>query len=204
MHEIMRPAFTRWLVIINIGSMRIRIVCLVWLAVMLSGPPASAHAGGRAQLYVASATIAPAAGGWAATAVLRDLDSGAPAPGFGVEVQASGPAGASVAPVGLADEGDGRYDAPLPGLSEGSWAVTVRGFEVPGGNAALPVQRTWNISLRPGQSTDLARSRSSSGSGKGSGSNSVPRVLAIGAVAAGCGLAGLWFGRHRRAMVPVR
>src|SRR2546423_7538279 len=139
--------------------MRTRILALLALAALVSPAPAWAHAGGRAQLYVASATVAPRAGGWSITTVLRDLDSGAPAPGFGVEVRGSGPSGAALAPLALTDDGDGRYEAALAGGTEGNWSLTVQAGEVPGGNGALPVQRTWTVALSTGRPVDLDQAR---------------------------------------------
>lgn len=181
--------------------MRVRILGLLCLAAMLPAAPASAHSGGKAQLYVATAAVAPQGGGWAMSTVLRDLDSGAPEPGFAVEVSGAGPSGAAFGPIALADpEGDGRYEAALPAIAEGNWAVTLRANEVPGGKTAFPVDRTWNVPLRPGQSVDLARAGSSGG---GAGTNVIPLGLAIGG-AAGLALLATWLGRHRRAMVPAR
>jgi hypothetical protein len=182
--------------------MRRLAIGLMSLALLLSATPALAHAGGRAQLYVASANVSPGSGGWSVAAVVRDLDSGAPAPGFGVEITASGPAGA-LAPVTLADDGDGRYESALPGLTDGSWAMTVRAFEIPGGNAALSVQRTWTVSLRPGQAVELARSGSPARRA-GSGSNPLLLELGVG-LAVGLGVvSAMRLGRHRRITVPVR
>ena len=82
-------------------------------------------------------------------------------------------------------------------------ALTVRAAEVPGGKAALPLKRTWNVTLRPGQALDLARARSSYG-GEGSGPNAIPLGLAIAAAAALFLLTGARLGRHRRATVSVR
>jgi len=183
---------------------RFRLIGLVCLLALLPAAPAWAHAGGRAQLYIATVTVAPDNGGWSATAVLRDLDSGAPEPGFGVEVSGTGPSGAAFGPLAMADpQGTGRYQATLPGVGEGAWTVTVRGSEVPGGNAALAVQRSYTVTLRPGQAVDLSKAGASS-SGKHSGSSALPLgfgVLTVVAVAVG---GGAWFGRRRRPMVPAR
>ena len=184
--------------------MRLRFLILGCLALLLPARTAWAHAGGRAQLYIATAAVAPAAGGWSVTTVLRDLDSGAPEPGFAVQVSGTGPAGAAFGPVALADaDGTGRYQGPLPAVAGGAWALTVRASEVPGGNAALPVQRTYNVTLRPGQAVDLSKAKVAS-SGKGGGSGALPVVVAALAVLVAAVGGGVWFGRHRRAMVPAR
>jgi hypothetical protein len=173
------------------------------LATMVSPAPAFAHSGGRAQLYVATANVAPQGQGWAVTAVLRDLDSGALEPGFAVEVSGRGPSGAAFGPVALADpEGDGRYDAPVPGVTEGNWLVTLRANEVPGGRFAVPLARSWNVTLQPGQPVDLVRGGSSSG-GRSSGTNAVPWVEAIGGLVAVTLFIAARRGRHRRTMAPA-
>jgi hypothetical protein len=183
---------------------RLRLLGLIGLLLLLPTTPAGAHAGGRAQLYIASAAIAPGNGGWGVTTVLRDLDSGAPEPGFAVEVSGTGPSGAAFGPVALADpDSTGRYQGPLPAVADGAWAVTVRASEVPGGNAALPVQRTYNVTLRPGQAVDLSKARASS-PGKGGGSSALPILLAVLALVVAAVGGGAWFARHRRAMVPAR
>jgi hypothetical protein len=172
------------------------------LAAALSPAQAIAHAGGRAQLYVASATLAPQGEGWAMSTVLRDLDSGRLEPGFAVEASGTGPSG-SFGPVALADaEGDGRYDAALPSIAAGNWMLTVRASEIPGGASALPLRRTWNVTLQPGQPVNIAGD-GPSGSGKDSATNAVPLALGIGGAAGLALLAGIRRGRHRRAMVPA-
>ena len=184
--------------------MRLRLLILGCLGLLLPATPAGAHAGGRAQLYIATATVAPGNGGWAVTTVLRDLDSGAPEPGFAVDVSGAGPAGAAFGPVALADpDATGRYQGALPAVADGAWALTVRASEVPGGNAALPVSRTYNVTLRPGQSVDLSKARAAS-PGKGGGSGALPVFLGVVALLAAAVGGGAWFGRHRRAMVPAR
>ena len=72
-----------------------------------------------------------------------------------------------------------------------------------GGNAALPVQRTYKVTLRSGQAVDLARAGKAP-SGKGSGSNLLLLGLGLAALLAVAGGAAAWFGRHRRPMVPAR
>ena len=183
-------------------TVRAAIVAL-GLAAMLSPAPVLAHSGGRAQLYVASATVAPQGGGWTVSTVLRDLDSGAPEPGFAVDVSGRSPSGAEFGPVALADpEGDGRYDAALSGITEGSWLISLRANEVPGGKSAIPLARSWNVTLQPGQPADLVRARTSDG-GKDSGTSTVFVVLAIAGAAALALLVAVRRGRHRRAMAPA-
>jgi len=181
---------------------RVRFVVLLSLAAFLPALPAGAHAGGRAQLYIATASVAPGPGGWVVTTALRDLDSGAPEPGFAVEVSGTGPSGAAFGPLALADpQTTGRYEAALPTVAEGDWSLTVRASEVAGGNAALPVPRTYKVTLRSGQAVDLVRAGKAS---SGVGSSLLPLGLGLVALLAVAVGGGAWFGRHRRAMVPAR
>lgn len=183
------------------GVSRIRrVVVLLGLAALLAPAPASGHAGGRAQLYVASATIAPQSGGWSISTVLRDLDSGATEPGFVVEVLGTYPSGAAFGPTTLADpEGDGRYDGTLP-AGEGNWLIRLRANEIPGGPAALPVQRAWNVTLRPGEAVELAGPASG---GKRSGTNAVPLVVAVGGATLLALVIGVRRGRRRGTVAPA-
>jgi hypothetical protein len=79
---------------------------------------------------------------------------------------------------------------------QGSWALTVDAAEIPGGNAALPVSRTWQLSLQPGEPQSLAGpSAGHHASGSGSGVRSIIVVALVIAVA----VAGLDVFRGRRA-----
>ena len=66
---------------------------------------------------------------------------------------------------------------------------------------ALPVQRTYKVTLRSGQAVDLARAGKTS---SGKGSSLLPLGLGLVALLAVAVGGGAWFGRHRRAMVPAR
>lgn len=156
------------------------------VAVALSAAPAAAHAGGRAQLYVESVHLEPQAGGWRAELVVRDADSGRPEPGFGVQLAAQAGDRPPVEPLPLADpDGDGRYGAVVP-LTAGSWSVTVKADELPGGPRALPFSRTWSATLQAGQPLDLGALASAS-AGRGGGGRGPALALAglgvLGAVA---------------------
>ena len=151
---------------------RAAIVGLV--ALVLPTAPAGAHSGGRAQLYVDSVRLQPQAGGWQAELVVRDADSGGAEPGVSVQLMASSGAGPVLGPVPLTDaDGDGRYDAAIP-LTAGTWTVTVKADEIPGGPRALPFTRTWSATLESGRALDL---------GDGGGGGGVPAVpLGLGLV----------------------
>lgn len=159
----------------------------------LPGPPAGAHSGGRAQLYVDSIRLEPRADGWNVALVVRDGDSGQREPGFGVQVAASGPAGQTVGPVGLADgDNDGRYEGTVP-ITDGSWTLTVEADEVPGGARAVPFKKTWPVTLQAGQPVDVAGSRPPA---EGTGPRTGPLILGITAAVTLSGL--LTLARTRR------
>jgi LPXTG-motif cell wall-anchored protein len=167
--------------------------------VALSAAPAAAHAGGRAQLYVESVHLEPQAGGWRAELVVRDADSGRPEPGFGVQLTAqAGDDRSPVEPLPLADpDGDGCYGAVVP-LTAGSWSVTVKADELPGGPRALPFSRTWSATLQAGQPLDLG-APASAAAGRGSGGQGPALALAgLGVLGA---LALLIWRRRRRAWI---
>jgi hypothetical protein len=157
------------------------------LLVVISATPARAHAGARAQLYVASARLEHQPAGWSMQVALADLDSGRPESGFSVQVRGVG-AGGSFGPVALADLGGGRYQALLP-LADGSWSLTVAAEEIPGGNEALPSTRTWaGVTLHHGQAVELSRRAASNGAG--SQTDGKRHLLVLG-VAAGLAAVGM-------------
>jgi len=169
----------------------------------LPGPPADAHAGGRAQLYVDSIRMEPRADGWDVALVVRDGDSGQREPGFGVQVVASRPAGQTVGPVGLADgDNDGRYEGTVP-ITDGSWTLTVEADEVPGSARAVPFKKTWPVTLQAGQPVDVVGSRPPTGD-HGAGPRTVPLILGITAAATLSGLLTLARTRPRRKQSSAR
>ena len=158
--------------------MKVRLVqrgLIAALGLALSGVmPASAHVGSRAQLYLAHVRLQPGAQGWTIQASLRDLDSGRPEPGFALQASGSRADGAMLDPVTLTDPRNvGDYEAVLP-VHDGRWALTVHAEELPGGNAALPITRTWTVDVRPGQAVDVTAS-----SGSGGGHRPAATVLSV-------------------------
>ena len=130
-------------------------------------PAAQAHAGGRAQLYLDDVRITPARDGWVVLASLIDSDSGQPQPGFTVQANGTGPSGATFGPVDLADgSGRGRYSATIH-PPPGPWAVTVSARQSPGGPAAIPVTKRYDVTLIPGQTPTLGRRRTPVGGTRG-------------------------------------
>lgn len=95
------------------------------LAVLVPGV-AAAHNAGRVDLLVTNLKFAPAAGGVSVTADLIDRDSGSPAVGFAIVVNAREAGGATAGPVTMLDpRGTGRYEGVLA-LPPGAWTVTGR------------------------------------------------------------------------------
>jgi hypothetical protein len=119
-----------------------------------TAPVASAHAGGRAQLYIESFKVQPGPAGWDVQVTLTDADSGQPEPGFAVSVSGSGPSGASFGPADLADSTNrGRYSGAVR-ATPGQWTMLVNAHDVPGGPAAVAVSKRYEVTLTPGQASD--------------------------------------------------
>ena len=104
------------------------------VGVVFGAPPAGAHAGGRAQLYLADFRVEPAGSdGWTVQALISDRDSGRPLPGFAVTVTGTSSSGSVFGPVALADpRARGRYGATIT-LPAGRWALRVDARGFPGG-----------------------------------------------------------------------
>lgn len=176
-------------------------------ALALGGPPlagpAQAHHGyeGPARLYLGAVRLDPASDGWLAQAALNDTGSGKPAPGFLVEVTGSGPDGASFGPASLADvDADGRYEAALGALPAGDWSLTLHVGDLPGGEErAIPITRTWTVTLEPGQPLDVLARRVPAGGGEETegAAGVLPLLLGIAGGAAVVGLAGMGLARRR-------
>src|SRR5207253_829379 len=131
-----------------------------------AAPPAVyAHAGNRVELYVHAVEVRPSGPAqWVVHADVIDGDSGQPAPG--VDVVASGTAGsARFGPVTLNDPANiGRYEAVVSGPS-GPWTVTLDAKARPGGEAAVPFTRTWNVVVAEAGMTQPAPARATTGPG---------------------------------------
>jgi hypothetical protein len=119
-----------------------------------AAPVASAHAGGRAQLYIGRFKVQPGSAGWDVQVTLTDADSGQPEPGFAVSVSGSSPSGASFGPADLADSTNrGRYSGAVR-ATPGPWTMFVNAHGVPGGPAAVAVSKRYEVTLTPGQASD--------------------------------------------------
>ncbi len=164
---------------------------------VFGAPPAGAHAGGRAQLYLADFRVEPAGSdGWTVQALISDRDSGRPLPGFAVTVTGTSPSGSVFGPVALADPGArGRYGATIT-LPAGPWALRVDAQGFPGGAEGIPLTKTIDVHLDPGVAahTSATAGRTHSGGGPSRGWM-VPSMLALL-----IGAAGLAVASRRRSM----
>ena len=167
--------------------------------------PAHAHHGyeGPVRLYLESVRLEPQGEQWLVRSSLNDTGSGKPAPGFIVSASGSGPQGASFGPVPLNDaDADGRYEAGVGPLPAGEWSLVLDVGDAPGGaERAIPLTRTWNLTVEPGQALDVTGRRApAENAGSGSGTNIVTPVLAAAGLAA---LLSLSATRLRRRRHPV-
>src|SRR5688500_15962346 len=164
--------------------------------------PATAHVGGRAQLFVDRLALHSVGGDqWELSVALIDADSGTPQAGFDVAAEATDDAGHRAGPVVLGDRGGGRYSAPLTAAA-GRWEISIRADTLPGGMPAVPLRKTYPFVLEPGK--DVAVGGGAPGhSGSGHGVGAVPLLAAV----ATAGVAG-WFivgwARRRPGAVPAR
>ena len=163
--------------------------------------PATAHVGGRAQLFVDRLGLHSVGGDeWEVSVALIDADSGTPQAGFDVAAEATDDAGHRAGPVVLGDRGGGRYSAPLT-AAPGRWEISIRADTLPGGMPAVPLRRTYPLDLEPGKDVAVgARAPGRSGSGGGVG---VPLLAAAATVAVvGWFILGRW--RRRLGAIPAR
>jgi len=161
---------------------------LVVAVLGLVAAPASAHSGGRIQLFVDHLTLHPLAGNdWTVSVSLVDADSGSPAPGFDVSAESGGPG------VTLTDEGSGRYTGPLK-AQPGQHDVAIRAETLPGGPPGVPLRKVYSVDLQPGK--DIAFGATAPGKSASRLFLPVASALATAAIIA-------WFlvGRRRRSAV---
>jgi hypothetical protein len=171
-------------------------VAVIGLSIAVA-PVASAHAGGRAQLYIERITVQPGPTGWDVQVTLTDADSGQPEPGFAVSLSGSGPSGASFGPADLADSTNrGRYAGTVR-ATPGQWTMLVNAHDVPGGPAAVAVSKRYDVTLRPGRASEPGGSVAGAAAAHHPGASGLP-VLA-GLVLTGAGvIAAVRLARTRR------
>ena len=165
-------------------------VAVVLLAALAA--PASAHSGGRVQLYVDHLGLHSAGGDeWEVSVVIVDADSGTPQPGFDVAAEGTDEAGHRAGPMPLTDRGEGRYTGPLTATA-GKWEIGIRADTLPGGLPGLPLYKAYPLVLQPGK--DLAVGASASGRSRSGGGLAVPLAAGVAAAA----VVGFIRGRGRR------
>jgi hypothetical protein len=171
-------------------------------ALLAPAAPASAHSGGRVQLFVDRLALHSAGGNdWTVSLILVDADSGTLAPGFDVAAEAVDPAGHSTGATALTDHGGGDYTGRLT-AAPGKWQVAVRADTLPGGVVGVPLRKTYDITLEPGK--DVAVAGQAPGGSRGSGSG-VALPVTVGVVLALIAGGWLLLGRRRRpALAPAR
>jgi hypothetical protein len=193
-------------------AMRRSALALVGAAALVSlapAPPASAHHGyaGPVRLYLDTVRVEPVTDGWVIRAALHDSGNGRPAPGFVVHAAGTGSGGAAFGPLTLTDaDTDGRYEAAVGQLSTGDWTLTFDVTDAPGATErAIPIKRTWPVTLQPGQAVDVIGQLPTTGGGSSSDSSVVPIVVGVAAGLAALAVAGLQLTRRRpRSAVPAR
>jgi hypothetical protein len=160
------------------------------------------------RLYLDAVTVEPGANGWLIRAALHDSGNGRPAPGFVVHATGTGPAGAALGPATLADpDADGRYEAPLGQIPTGDWSLTLDVTDAPGASErAIPLKRTWPVTLQAGQTLDVLGRLPSPSSGDSSDSGPpAPLILGIAAGLTGLAVAARQITRRRtHPVAPAR
>jgi len=114
--------------------------------------PAEAHVGSQARLYASDLAVEPTGtpDTWTITVRVVDEDSGRPVRGLDVSAAVAG------SHVALADPSNtGRFTGTITAPA-GAALVAVDARSGPGGEEALPVQRSWNVVL---QGAGVAHSR---------------------------------------------
>lgn len=158
--------------------------------------PVSAHSGGKAVVLVADLTLSPeGASNWKATTQLVDGDSGAPIRGAQVKAFVGTPPksvdlvqGASL----------GNYVGSLGNLPAGPTHLQLRIQTLPGAEAIVPYDHSWDFTLTAGKPYQVASEAA------GAGGSNVALILSVaGAVILLAILYGL-FSLRRRTTAPVK
>jgi hypothetical protein len=170
-------------------------------ALVASAVPASAHSGGRLQLFVDRLALHSGGGDdWTVSLILVDADSGTLAPGFDVGAEVTDAGGRSAGAAALTDHGGGEYTGRLT-AAPGRWQVAIRAATLPGGVAGVPLRKTYDVTLEPGKDVTVGGRAPGGSHGPGTG---IALPLAAGVILAV--IAGwLLLGRRRRpALAPAR
>ena len=161
--------------------------------------PASAHSGGKAIVLVEDFSIAPAGGGWTATAVLADFDGGGAL--RAVDVQVNGAGLTKLTPM-VESDAPGTYTLALPKAAPGPVTVELDIRTLPGGTPVTPFKKSYSNTLVDGQKLSLASGKASPADG-GGGSNTGMIAGVAGAVLLVAVLYGV-FAMRKRTAVPAK
>jgi hypothetical protein len=188
------PALRRILAGAGVSALAAAGLSIAAASLSIAAPAASAHTGGRPQLYIAGVKVQPTPARWDVQVMLTDADSGRPEPGFAVSVSGSGPSGVSFGPAALADPTNrGRYSAAVRATA-GRWTLLVTAHDVPGGPAAVAVSRRYEVTLTPGQASDPAGSVTPAAAARRSWPSLLP-LLAGGGLIGACAVAAVRLAR---------
>lgn len=177
-----------------------RVAAAVAVAVGLTalGPvavPASAHSGGKAVVIVADLTLTPVGNTWNASTTLVDGDSGAPIRGAQVQALAGTPAKT----ISLTSGNTlGNYVGSLGALPAGPTHLELKVRTLPGSEAVVPYDNSWDFTLAAGQPYQVAKE-----TGGGGGSNVAMILSVAGAVILLAILYGM-FALRRRTIAPAK
>lgn len=107
--------------------------------------PASAHTGGKVELFVAGLNVTPEGSAYTVRALVVDRDSGDPAAGFAVSVSGVGPASQSLSSLALDDVGQGNYEKHGVALAPGNWTFSVAADQGPSATPVVPGERAFEL-----------------------------------------------------------
>ncbi|HUR01543.1 MAG TPA: hypothetical protein VM347_03305 [Nonomuraea sp.] len=157
--------------------------------------PVAAHSGGKAVVLVADLTLSPEGAGWKASTTLVDGDSGSPIRAADVKALVGSPAKT----VALAQGSTlGSFVAPVGALPAGPNHLELKVRTLPGADAVVPYDNSWDFTLTAGQPVQVAAE-----TGGGGGSNVALMLSVAGAVILIALLYGL-FSLRRRTAAPTQ
>jgi len=170
-------------------------------ALLAAAGPASAHSGGRVQLFVDRLALHSGGGNdWTVSLILVDADSGTLAPGFDVGAEATDAGGHSAGATALADHGGGEYTGRLT-AAPGNWQVAIRADTLPGGVVGVPLRKTYDVTLEPGKDVTVGGRAPGGSHGSGTG---IALPLTAGVILAAIAGWLLLARRRRPGLAPAR
>lgn len=157
--------------------------------------PVAAHSGGKAVVLVADLTLTPAGDEWTASTTLVDGDSGSPIRGADVKALVGKPAKSVTLEQGSTL---GLYTGSVGALPAGPTHLELKVRTLPGSEAVVPYDSSWDFTLTAGQPVQVASETA------GGGGSNVALILSVaGAVILLAVLYGL-FSLRRRTAAPTK